>query len=561
MKQTIALGGQDFEYLRRNHYFFIDKSGFIKEWWENADTATLITRPWRFGKTLNLSMLKCFFSNQYQGCSELFEGLSVWDDLSYRRLQGSYPVLFISFANLKCRTYEAALEAVNLLFMQLYAEYEFLIEENFLTPKEKELFGLIRISMTETAAAYAISQLSGLLHRFYGKKVLIFLDEYDTPLQEAYVHGYWEQMMAFMRMLLHASFKTNPHMERSLLTGVTGISKESVFSDLNNLTVITTTSEMYCRQFGFTEEEVTQALKAFGMTAQKSLVKSWYDGFTFGSLASIYNPWSVTCFLKTGQFAPYWANSSSNELISSLLRQGNPQTKMMLEDLLSEKPLYTQLDEEIIFSQLQKKRSAIWSLLLASGYLKVRERVFDSHSGRFTYCLELTNREVCMMFEDLIKDWFSSEDVPYHEFVKALLERDLKAMNRYMNETALLTFSSFDSGTHPSVKNEPERFYHGFVLGLTAELSNRYRITSNRESGFGRYDVMLEPYEKHDPAFILEFKVYDAEEETSLCDTVKAAHQQIEAKKYDTELTARGFQKDQIFHYGFAFCGKEVLIG
>ncbi len=415
MSQTIAIGGQDFEYLRTNQYFFIDKSDFIREWWENGDTATLITRPRRFGKTLNLHMLECFFSNRFAGRSDLFEGLSIWKKDAYRQLQGSYPVIFLSFASLKCQTYESAMEAFNLLFMQLYAEYEYLMEEDFLTAKEKEYFELINSSMKETTAAAAISQLSAMLHRRFQKKVLIFLDEYDTPFQEAYVYGYWEKMSAFMRLLLNAAFKTNPHMERSLLTGITRISRESVFSDLNNLAVISAASERYCRQFGFTEDEVAAALEDFGMAERKSQVRYWYDGFAFGSQSGIYNPWSITCFLKTGHLAPYWANSSSNALISSLIQQSGVPIKIMMEDLLNHKPLHTQLEEEIIFSQLTKKRSAIWSLLLAGGYLKISEKIFHEDTGRFSCCLELTNREVHLLFEDMIKDWFDREDVPCQE--------------------------------------------------------------------------------------------------------------------------------------------------
>lgn len=297
------------------------------------------------------------------------------------------------------------------------------------------------------------------------------------------------------------------------------------------------------------------------MSDEKEKVKQWYDGFTFGDMRDIYNPWSITCFLEKKQFRPYWAYSSSNRLISNLIQQGNPQTKIIMEDLLAGKTLSIELDEEIIFDQLQKKRGALWSLLLASGYLKVLSKQFDEESGRFTYYLQLTNREVRMMFEDIIKDWFANEDIPYNAFLQALLQGDLDYMNKYMNQVAEQTFSSFDAGNKPSETSNPERFYHGFVLGLIVELAGRYRITSNRESGFGRYDVMLEPKDHSQTAYVLEFKVRNPNKDTTLEDALQSALQQINDKNYDADLIARGIRKENIRHYGFAFEGKKVLIG
>lgn len=417
------------------------------------------------------------------------------------------------------------------------------------------------MDMPDDVASLTLMYLSDYLSRFYQKKVLIFLDEYDTPLQEAYIHGYWDELTGFLRSLLNASFKTNPYLERGLMTGITRISKESIFSDLNNLSIITTTSEKYSQQFGFTENEVFKALKSYHLSDKESLVKSWYDGFTFGSQKDIYNPWSITCFLKEKLLKPYWVHSSSNALISKLLQISNPETKMIMEDILNGGCLKTEIDEEIIFDQLEKKRGAIWSLLLASGYLKVSDRSFDEKRGRFVYSLELTNKEVKLMFEDMIRDWFSEDSTPYNDFLKAFLCQDIDYMNDYMNQVAASTFSSFDTGKQASASSQPERFYHGFVLGLIVELSDTYKITSNRESGFGRYDVMLEPFDKSKTAYILEFKVHNPRTEDSLEDTVSKALLQIDEKNYDAELIADGFRKEQICHFGFAFEGKHVLIG
>ena len=560
MKQTVSIGAQDFAYIRENNCFFIDKTSFIKEWWENKDAVTLITRPRRFGKTLNLNMLECFFSLEYAKRGDLFEGLSVWKEEQYRQLQGTYPVLFMSFANIKGNTYKAAREGIIQAIVRLYGKYDFLRREDFMTRQDLEYFNSVSFEMSDTVAALALSSLSDYLSRYYGKKVLIFLDEYDTPLQEAYVNGFWQELVDFMRGIFNAAFKTNPYMERGLLTGITRVSRESIFSDLNNLTVVTTTSEKYCTQFGFTEKEVFDALEAYGLSAQKEKVKYWYDGFSFGHRKDLYNPWSITCFLEEKKYKPYWVNTSSNKMIAQLIQRGTPEIKTMMEDLLEGKELVTELDEEIIFEQLGKKKNAIWSLLLASGYLKVNQIYEDEKTDRFVYHLMITNREVRMMFEDMIRDWFSEEDVPYNEFIKAMLSGDVKAMNRYMNTVSLETFSYFDTAKNSSAENAPERFYHGFVLGLVVELMGRYKVNSNRESGYGRYDVMLEPLNSKDPAFILEFKAQDSDEK-DLEKTVESALNQIKDKKYESELIARGIQKERIHCYGFAFQGKRVLIG
>lgn len=559
--QTISLGNTAFASIREANSFYIDKTDFIRQWWESQDVATLITRPRRFGKSLNLNMLECFFSEKYRGEGELFRGLSIWNHEKYREIQGTYPVIFFSFADIKGQTFTSAREAICQVIQDLYAEFGFLKESERLSQEEKDYFSLVTSMMSDAVAAMSLKRLSMCLHSYYGKKVLIFLDEYDTPLQEAYMYGFWDELTGFMRGLFNSTFKTNPYLERALLTGITRVSKESIFSDLNNLTVITTTSEQYADCFGFTETEVFDALEKYGMSDRQVEVQTWYDGFSFGNKKDIYNPWSITCFLKEKKLRPYWANTSSNQLVGKLVREGSAQIKMVMEDLLAGKSFQTEIDEEIIFEQLQRKKGAIWSLFLAGGYLKVVRSEFDISSGRYSYELALTNQEVKMLFEDMVEGWFSDETVPYNDFLKAFLAKDLDYMNEYMNRVAEATFSTFDTGRNPSDDTNPERFYHGFVLGLLVELAGKYRVTSNRESGFGRYDVMLEPLEKTKAAFVLEFKVFNPRKEKTLEDTVANALQQINEKDYDCELLSRGIQKENIFHYGFAFEGKKVLIG
>ncbi len=562
MAKVVSIGNQSFESIREKDNFYVDKTLFIREWWDSDDAVTLITRPRRFGKTLNMSMLECFFSNKYKDRGDLFEGLEIWRDEKYRELQGTYPVIFLSFASIKQVRYDETVIKIKDELIRIYNEYDYIMKSGIYNANEKMQYQSVCVGMSDTVAQEALKNLSNYLSRYYGKKVIILLDEYDTPMQEAYVNGYWEELVGFTRSLFNSTFKTNPYLERAIMTGITRVSKESIFSDLNNLKVITVTSDEYSRCFGFTEDEVFAALEEQGLSSEKEKVKLWYDGFTFGESRDIYNPWSIINFLDEKKYKTYWADSSSNGLVNELIRTGSAEIKKTMETLMAGGIVEKNIDEQIVFEQLKTNKDAVWSLLLASGYLRVEAFRTEGRLNKKIYSLKLTNYEVEQMFGTMIERWFGGADVPYNEFISAMISGDLESMNEYMNRVTRGVISYFDTGKTPS-DEEPERFYHGLVLGLMVDQVDNYILNSNRESGYGRYDIMLEPIDKTNekyPGIVIEFKVINPRKENSLEETVASALEQIEEKNYDAELIKRGVKEENIHHYGFAFKGKEVLI-
>ena len=561
---VVNLGAQRYDRLREQGAFYVDKTAFIKEWWENGSDVTLITRPRRFGKTLNMSMMECFFSNKYAGRGDLFEGLAVWDGEKYRQLQGTYPVIFLSFAGVKTGNVRDMKAAVKIVLSNLYGMHREIMKSDKFDDSDRESFAAVNERMEDVKAQTAVNLLCIYLEKYYGKKVIVLLDEYDTPMQEAWIGGYWDEAAGFFRGFFDNTFITNRHLYRGIITGITRISKESIFSDFNNLDVVTATSDEYAISFGFTEDEVFGVLDDMGLGNERENVKYWYDGFTFGSYTDIYNPWSITSFMKkNGKYGAYWANTSSNGLVNSLVQTGKAEIKETMETLIKGGSFKAVIDEQIVFNQLADSAGAVWSLLLTTGYLRILEVEIMGEDKEAQYTLTLTNKEVALMFKNMVNSWFKNNArVPYNDFIKAMLIDDVDSMNEFMNDIALASFSNFDVSKSASSKDAPERFYHGFVLGLIVDLSDRFVIQSNRESGFGRYDIMLKPQDKeNDDAYIIEFKVHKPRKEKDLEQTLANALLQIEEKRYETELIAEGFAPGRIRKYGIAFKGKECLIG
>ena len=564
MARTISIGAQGFEDLRTNGYFYVDKTGFVRDWWRSGDVVTLICRPRRFGKTLNLDTVRCFLSTELAGRGgELFGGLEVWADPGMRELQGTVPVVSLSFARVKGASYAETLAGLRRVIRVAVEAHGYLRESDALTDGDRAFLDRVSDDMPAEVAVDAINQLCAMLRRHHGTAPVVLLDEYDAPMEVAWTRGYWDEASAFMRQLMNATFKTNPAMGRGLITGVTRVSRESIFSDLNNLVVVTTSTPLYQECFGFTQAEVDAALDEYGLADRRDDVRHWYDGFVFDGHAHIYNPWSLTQFLQFGEFRAYWANTSGNGLVSEVVRRGDRRLKADFEVLLSGGEVEKVIDEQVVFSELATVPNAVWALLLAAGYVTSPGSVpkFVETTPR---PLRLTNKEVRLAFDRMVQGWFDEAASDYGEFADALLAGDAEAMGDYLSEVALACASSFDSATRPSERSEPERFYHGLVLGLLVSLRGRYSVESNRESGYGRYDVALVPTDSAqgaDPAVVIEFKVFDPRREETLADTVARARAQIEERAYAAGLAARGIAPERIRTYGIAFRGKEVLVG
>ena len=521
---------------------YVDKTGMIKYTNSVLDTAqnyVCVSRPRRFGKSMAANMLTAYYS---RGCNskELFGKFEIAKDKDFEKYLNQYNTIFLNMQEFLSRSHKVE-ELINrvkkLVIRDLKMEYP---EVDYFD--DTDLIESMQDVYAQTQCPF-----------------VVIIDEWDCIFREYKKDKEaQEKYLDFLRDLL----KDKACIYLSYMTGILPIKKYGTHSALNMFDEFSMINPgpLAC-YVGFTEKEVFQVLENNRLSSEKENIRYWYDGFSFGKRKDIYNPWSITKYLDTGEYGTYWADTSGNVLVSNLIRQSPAKIKSEMEDLLQGRTICTDLDEQVIFEQLGRKRGAIWSLLLASGYLKVDRYEMDNRTGKRQYYLKITNHETMLMFEKMIEDWFSEEDSAYGNFKDALIAGDLDYMNQFMNQVALQTFSSFDTGNKPSEEQEPERFYHGFVLGLIVDLAEKYRITSNRESGFGRYDVVMEPLKENLDAIVMEFKVQNMKKEKSLEQTVENALRQIDEKEYDTELLARGIKKERIRHYGFAFRGKKVLIG
>ncbi len=559
LSEPVGMGHQNFRDFVDGKMFYVDKTQFISEWMQTGDKVTLITRPRRFGKSMVLSMIETFFDPKYADHPEYFKGLKVWKDLVCREAFGGTPTILVSFGDCKGVDYEQAIRGLKNMLYSLFCEHEYLLGSDKLTDNDKKAFEQTEEELRcyeEKTVEGCIRLLCRLVYKHYSVRPLILLDEYDTPLTEAYTDGYWEEMISTCRQLFHTTFKQNEFYSRAIITGVTKISKSSLFSDMNIIRTYSVTSDKYSDCFGFTEEEVKDALKCQNIDKFRA-VKEMYDGFIFGHRKDMYNPWSICNYLIDRNLESYWINTSSNKVIGDIIRKHPARCKYEIERLMAGEVVHKKINENVTFQYLDGDENSLWSLLLAIGYIKADNAV---RILEYTECdVSVTNKEVMSMFETQILGMFEDGSVYYNDFVNALLKQDANEMTDILLDLTYSSMSYFDVG-NCRAKHIPENFFHGLVLGLIVSLKDRYRIVSNRESGRGRYDIALYPKQENLDAFIMEFKVCDERTENSLEQTAENALKQIEEKNYEADLLAAGIPAAKICKLGFAFQGKEVLV-
>ena len=574
MARELSVGNQDFEDIIVHNNFYVDKTKFIEEWWKSNDKVTLITRPRRFGKTLTMSTIKYFFSLQYKERKDLFDGLYISKNKEMMDLQGTIPVVALSFAEAK-KLKESTLDVTEYQTMvfrlkekisALFDSLRYAFDSKELSENERSKCNIIRNNDLEQFGdplfTESIQLLCKVLAKFHGSKPIIVLDEYDTPLQVAYASGYWKELISLMSSLFNTSFKTQDYYQRVLITGITRVSKESLFFDVNSFNAYSVTSNQYAECFGFTEKEVFDALDEYGMSDQKQDVKEWYDGFVFGKLKNVYNPFSIASLIKNRMYRTYWTDTASYALVSKLIQNGSYATRDDFLQLMKGEQVKRVINENVVYGTLGKQASAVWSLLLGSGYLKADEVQWCDEDGKRLdkpiYTLSVTNHETQVMFKDMVSDWFTTgnEETAFDDFVNALCNYDIAGLNVFLNMMSLQSFSYFETS---------EAFWQGVLIGLVIRLGKKYYITSNKIAGYGIYDIQLKPKDKSMQSFVIEVKSIDTskktrlKEETQLKRAVKEALRQIEDNKYYAELVAEGYPL--IRKLGIAFRGQKCLLG
>ena len=547
----IGIGESDFRGLRIRKNYYIDKSMYIKNIIDNKSRVILVTRPRRFGKTLNMSMLKYYFDCTKKDSKELFDGLKIMEQgKKYTSKLGYYPCIYLTLKDAGLISYKMMIMQLKTIMMELYYENRYLLEKAEMAPGERNLFNkILAAEANEVELINSIKILSKILSNYYNKPVMLFLDEYDVPLQAAYTNDYYEKGIAFYKMFYGITFKDNPYLEKTVLTGVSRVAKESIFSGANNFDVYTVLDDEFSDDFGITEEEMDKVIKDFEVEDQKEEIKKWYDGYIIGKTEGIYNPWSILNYLKRRELMPYWVNTSSNDLIKLILKN-SVTVKEKIEQLLRDEEIEVPINLETVIVGIEQNEENIWGLLLGTGYLKVTE-VVDLATG--IYKVKIPNYEIKFLFQSIIRDWFNDKVIGnnLNTILKDLVTLKLDEFEKKFKVLVTQMFSYMDVG-----ENTAENFYHAFVLGMLVGLKDSYYVKSNRESGYGRYDIMLEPKDKNGNSFIMEFKVLENEEEKTIEETIENAKKQIEERKYEEDLQERGYTN--ITKMVFAFKGKEV---
>ena len=551
--KPLPIGVEDFKRLVDNGYYFIDKTLMIKELLENKETVNLFTRPRRFGKTLNMSMLQRFFEATEKSNAYLFDGLKIAAYPEYMAYQGKYPVISISLKSMKQKNFTLAFETYKYLIKSEYSRHkDFIFSRNVLDEEEKARYlSFIQVDATETMYNQAIGFLSNCLKKAYQQNVIILIDEYDVPLENAYHEGFYDDMTNLIRSCFESALKTNPSLEFAVLTGCLRVSRESIFTGLNNLKTYSITKNKFSQYFGFTQAEMQEILQNFSLEQYAGTIAKWYDGYRFG-LTEIYNPWSVlNCidsYLQNDMVAcePYWSNTSSNRIVKRLIEESNERTKSMVEELINGTPIHTQIFEDVTYGTIDVNQDYIWSFLLFTGYLKIIS--CETFGDETYYDMVIPNVEIKSIYKNTIRSWFidhinrdSRTDI-----LESVIHADAEKLEDLLCTWLTNTISCFD---------EQENYYHGFVTGLVSGF-NGYMVVSNRESGNGRFDLVVKQRSRWHHAAILEFKV--VEKYNQMTKACEDALKQIEEKDYEASL--RDEQYENIAKLGICFCQKRCRV-
>ena len=552
--QKLPLGLSDFKEIRKNDYYFVDKSLFIKEIIDEDAQVILLPRPRRFGKTLNISMLRYYFSNSEADWS-LYKNLKIAvEKEKYLQEFAKYPLIYLTFKGLKDLKWEDSLKNIEDIIAAEYQRHDYLLEEGVLTEAEQKVYQrIINLEAEKVHYQKALLRLTEYLERYHEEKVIVLIDEYDQSIQAGYLNDYYPKVVNFMRLFLENGLKDNSSLHQSVLTGILRIAKESIFSGLNNLVVNDIFSEKYNQYFGLLPQEIEAIFKNYDLEYKLEEIKSWYNGYNYGG-QTIYNPWSIiNCIYYQGEIKPYWVNSSGNELIRELLLKGSENLKSSLELLIQNQSIEKKIDENIVFAEIESKSSSIWSFLLFSGYLSPAKR--RREKGRLFAEVEIPNQEIKYIYEEIFLDWLEENigSQKLSQMLKALTEGDVESFSQIFKEFIVNSLSYFDTSG-----SEAEKVYHAFVLGLLLNLRDAYQIKSNRESGYGRYDIMIIPDDKKKLGIIIEFKKINQFSNENKEEALASALKQIEDKNYQSELNSLGI--DKILKLAVVFAGKEVEI-